>query len=229
MTVSLQEFVGGRRMVLSRTRPHQSTGQTTDRCGFVLNAIQPRCMPEGFDSMKIVLREDVPKVGEAGSVQTVSDGYARNYLIPKGLAVVATTGEMKVAAHNQAVKDRKIARQEDLLRSLSEKIDGQRMTFTAKAGDQGRLYGSITATDVATALGAQISETIDRRRVVLDEPLRSIGEHTVTVHLVGRLRPQVTVIIEADKADEPEEAEAANASEAGASVLEAEGNQPATE
>jgi len=156
--------------------------------------------------MRIVLRQDVPKVGEAGSVQTVSDGYARNYLIPKGLAVVATSGELKVAAHNQAVRDRKIARQEDLLRSLSEKIDGQRLTFTAKAGDQGRLYGSITASDVAAALGAQISETIDRRRVVLEEPLRSIGEHTVTVHLVGRLRPQITVIIAADKADEQEQA-----------------------
>lgn len=186
--------------------------------------------------MKIVLREDVPKVGEAGSVQTVSDGYARNYLIPKGLAVVATTGEMKVAAHNQAVKDRKIARQEDLLRSLSEKIDGQRLTFTAKAGEQGRLYGSITASDVATALGTQISETIDRRRVVLEEPLRSIGEHTVTVHLVGRLRPQITVIIEADKTDEPEQTAvrdeggtATGTPEAAVTAPDDEGDQTATE
>ena len=154
--------------------------------------------------MKIVLRQDVPKVGDAGSVQTVSNGYARNYLIPKGLAVVATDGELKVAAHNLAVKERKVARQEDLLRSLSDKIDGQRLTFTARAGEQGRLYGSITASDVATALAAQISEEIDRRRVVLDEPLRSIGEHTVTVHLVGRLRPQVTVVIEAEASEEEE-------------------------
>ncbi|MDQ3653821.1 MAG: 50S ribosomal protein L9 [Chloroflexota bacterium] len=154
--------------------------------------------------MKIVLRQDVPKVGDAGSVQTVSNGYARNYLIPKGLAVVATDGELKVAAHNLAVKERKVARQEDLLRSLSDKIDGQRLTFTARAGEQGRLYGSITASDVATALAAQISEEIDRRRVVLDEPLRSIGEHTVTVHLVGRLRPQVTVVIEAEATEEEE-------------------------
>jgi len=154
--------------------------------------------------MKIVLRQDVPKVGDAGSVQTVSNGYARNYLIPKGLAVVATDGELKVAAHNLAVKERKVARQEDLLRSLSDKIDGQRLTFTARAGEQGRLYGSITASDVATALAAQISEEIDRRRVVLDEPLRSIGEHTVTVHLVGRLRPQVTVVIEAETSEEEE-------------------------
>jgi len=154
--------------------------------------------------MKIVLRQDVPKVGDAGSVQTVSNGYARNFLIPKGLAVVATDGELKVAAHNLAVKERKVARQEELLRSLSDKIDGQRLIFTAKAGEQGRLYGSITASDVATALASQVSEEIDRRRVVLDEPLRSIGEHTVTVHLVGRLRPQITVVIEAEASEEDE-------------------------
>ncbi len=161
--------------------------------------------------MKIVLRQDVPKVGEAGTVQTVSNGYARNYLIPQGMAVVATDGELKVAAHNLAVKERKIVRQEELLRSLSDKINGQRLTFTAKAGEQGRLYGSITASDVATALAAQISEEVDRRRVVLDEPLRSIGEHTVTVHLVGRLRPQVTVVIEAEAAEEEEAPAAAEA------------------
>jgi large subunit ribosomal protein L9 len=168
--------------------------------------------------MKIVLRQDVPKVGEAGSVQTVSDGYARNYLIPQGLAVVATTGELKLAAHNQAVKDRKIARQEESLRALSEKIDGQRLTFTARAGEQGRLYGSITASDVATALATQISEDIDRRRVILEEPLRTIGEHTVTVHLVGRLRPQVTVVITADKADEAGESTGPSAEPAGGDV-----------
>lgn len=152
--------------------------------------------------MKIVLRQDVPKVGEAGTVQTVANGYARNYLIPKGLAVVASSGELKVAAHNQAVKERKLVRQEDLLRSLAEKIDGQRLSFTARAGEQGRLYGSITASDVASALSKEISEDIDRRRVVLEEPLRTLGEHKVTVHLVGRLRPQVTVLIEAEQTDE---------------------------
>lgn len=151
--------------------------------------------------MKIVMRQDVDKVGEAGTVQTVSGGYARNYLIPKGLAVVATDGELKVAAHNLAVKERKITRQEDLLRSLSEKIEGQRLVFTARAGEQGRLYGSITASDVATMLGQTISEVIDRRRVVLDDPLRTLGEHTVTLHLVGRLRPRITVVIDAEQVE----------------------------
>jgi large subunit ribosomal protein L9 len=168
--------------------------------------------------MKIVLRQDVPKVGEAGTIQTVSNGYARNYLIPQGLAVVATEGEIKVATHNLAVKERKIVRQEEQLRSLAEKIDGQKLTFTARAGEQGRLYGSITAADVATALGKQISEDIDRRRVVLEDPLRTIGEHKVTVHLVGRLRPQVTVTIEAE----------ASADDAAATVSEATETTDAT-
>lgn len=167
--------------------------------------------------MKVVLRQDVPKVGEAGSIQTVSNGFGRNYLIPQGLAVVATSAELKVATHNLAVKERKIQRQEEAQRSLAEKIDGQRLTFTARAGEQGRLYGSITASDVAAELSSKISEEIDRRRVVLDDPLRTVGEHTVTVHLVGRLRPQVTVVIEAEAVEEqapaPSEAPETDATE----------------
>lgn len=160
--------------------------------------------------MRIVLRQDVPKVGEAGTIQTVSNGYARNYLIPQGFAVVATDGEIKMAQHNMAVKERKVLRQEEQLKSLADKIQGQRLSFTAKAGDQGRLFGSITAADVATALAAAVGEEIDRRRVVLDEPLRTVGDHTVTVHLVGKLRPQVTVVIEAEASEEvPAEAPAA--------------------
>lgn len=157
--------------------------------------------------MKIVLRQDVPKLGEAGTIQTVSNGYARNYLIPQGMAVVATDGEIKMATHNLAVKDRKVARQEEQLRSLGDKIQGQRLSFTARAGDQGRLFGSITAGDVATALSAAIGEEVDRRKVILDEPLRSVGEHAVTVHLVGKLRPQITVVIEAEASEEDAAAE----------------------
>ncbi len=156
--------------------------------------------------MKIVLRQDVPKVGESGTIQTVSNGYARNYLIPQGMAVVATDGEIKVATHNLAVKERKVLRQEEVLRSLAEKIDGQRLVFTARSGEQGRLYGSITSSDIATALSKQISEEIDRRKVVLDDALRTVGEHKVAVHLVGKLRPQVTVVIEAEHTEEATEA-----------------------
>ncbi len=154
--------------------------------------------------MKIVLRQDVPKLGEAGTVQNVADGYARNFLIPRGLAVIATPGELKVVAHNQDVQARKVAKQEQQLQTVADRIAGQRLEFTARAGEQGRLYGSVTAGDIADRLSAAVREEIDRRKVLLEEPIRSVGEHTVTVHLVGRLRPQVTVVVngEVDEAGE---------------------------
>jgi large subunit ribosomal protein L9 len=159
--------------------------------------------------MKIILRTDVPKLGEKGTVHTVANGYARNYLIPQGMAILATPGELKVVANNQKVADRKILRQEEQLQSLADKISGQKISFTANTGEQGRLYGSITAADVAEKLSEVVGQEIDRRKVVLEDPIRSIGEHTVTVHLVGKLRPQVTVIVagEGVEAAETEEAE----------------------
>ena len=148
--------------------------------------------------MKIVLRQDVPKLGEAGTIQEVKPGFARNYLIPQGLAVVATAGEVKTAEHNAAVRARKIAKQEAQLQSLADKIDGQRLEFEVRAGEGGRLYGSITAADIAERLAKAVGEEIDRRKVVLEDPIRQLGEHAVTVHLVGRLRPAVTVIVVGD-------------------------------
>lgn len=166
--------------------------------------------------MKVVLRKDVDKLGEAGSVQNVSGGYARNFLIPQGLAVYATDGELKVAAHNQAVKDRKIARQEEQLQSLADKIQGLALSFEARAGKGGQLFGSIGSADIAEQIKEKIGEDIDRRKVVLADPIRTLGEHTVEVHLVGKLRPAVTVTVtgEITEEDEAEEATEATADEA---------------
>jgi large subunit ribosomal protein L9 len=152
--------------------------------------------------MKVVLRKDVEKLGEAGSVQNVSGGYARNFLIPQGLAVYASDGELKMAAHNQAVKDRKVARQEEQLRSLAEKIDGLKLSFEARAGDGGRLFGSIGSGDIAEQISAKVGEEIDRRKVVLNDPIRTLGDHNVVVHLVGKLRPSVTVTVTSEKVEE---------------------------
>lgn len=153
---------------------------------------------------KVILRQDVDNLGEKGTLQSVSGGYARNYLIPKGLAIAATPGELKVLAENQKVKDRKIARQEQEQQALADSISGQRLSFEARSGEHGRLYGSITAGDIAEKLSSIVGQEIDRRRVVLNEAIRTSGEHTVTVHLVGKLRPQITVIVNAI-ADETEE------------------------
>ena len=148
--------------------------------------------------MKVVLRQDVPKLGEAGTIQEVKPGFGRNYLIPQGMAVLATAGEVKTAEHNAAVRARKIAKQEAQLQSLADKIEGQRLEFTVRAGEGGRLYGSITAGDVAEELAKLVGEEVDRRRVVLEDPIRQLGEHAVTVHLVGRLRPAITVNVVGD-------------------------------
>jgi large subunit ribosomal protein L9 len=148
--------------------------------------------------MKIVLRQDVPKLGEAGTIQDVKPGFARNYLIPQGMAVIATPGEVKTAEHNAEVKARKIAKQEAQLQSLADRIAGKRLEFTVRAGEGGRLYGSITSGDIAEELQKLVSEEIDRRKVVLEEPIRELGEHAVVVHLVGRLRPAITVVAVGD-------------------------------
>jgi large subunit ribosomal protein L9 len=158
-------------------------------------------------NMKVVLRKDVDKVGDAGTVQTVSDGFARNFLIPKGLAVLATPGELKVVAENSRVREMKIARQERQLQTLADKINGQRLNFTARSGEQGRLYGSITAGDIAERLSAAIGSEVDRRKIVLTDPIRSVGEHAVSVHLVGKLRPEVTVIVTGEHAEDESSAE----------------------
>lgn len=145
--------------------------------------------------MKIILRKDVEKLGEAGSMATVKDGYARNYLIPQGFAVAATPGELKMWEHNQGVKARKIERQERELKSFADKIAAVSLTFEARAGEHGRLFGSVTASDIAERLSKEVGEEIDRRKVVLAEPIRSTGEHTVTVNVIGKLRPQVKVTV----------------------------------
>ncbi|MDQ2682703.1 MAG: 50S ribosomal protein L9 [Chloroflexota bacterium] len=145
--------------------------------------------------MKIILRKDVEKLGEAGTLATVKDGYARNYLIPQGLAVAATAGELKMYEHNQAVKARKVERQERELQSLADRIAAVSLSFEARAGEQGRLFGSVTAADIAEKLSTAIGEEVDRRKVVLGDPIRMVGEHKVTVNVVGKLRPQITVVV----------------------------------
>lgn len=161
--------------------------------------------------MKIILRKDVENLGEAGSLATVKNGYARNYLIPQGFAVAATPGELKMWEHNQAVKARKVERQERELQSLADKISAVTLSFEARAGEQGRLFGSVTAADVAEKLSTAIGEEIDRRKVILTEPIRTVGEHKVTVNVVGKLRPQITVVVNGVVDEDSDDTEAAPA------------------
>lgn len=171
--------------------------------------------------MKVILTQDVPKLGATGTVQDVTPGYARNFLIPKGFATVATRGSIKQVEERQAAEARRVAKQEEELRGLSERIQGMRIEMHARMGEQGRLYGSITAADIAEQLTQQLGEEVDRRKVDLDEPIRTIGEHSVTIRLVGRLTPVVTVAVsdpDAPKASAEPAAETSADDAAGAAV-----------
>ncbi len=145
--------------------------------------------------MKVLLKQDIENIGLAGEVHKVADGYGRNFLLPQGLAVVASPGMMK-----QAVVWRKKAetRREELRAeydALSKKIEGVTLTFTARAGETGKLYGSVTTTQIADDLNELLGTDIDRRKVGV-EPLRQLGEHKVVVRLSGDFQPELTVIIE---------------------------------
>jgi large subunit ribosomal protein L9 len=156
--------------------------------------------------MKIILTQDVEHLGASGTVQTVRDGFARNYLLPKKLAILATPGALKQAAERQAAAERRIAKQEAELQGLASRIEGQVLSFQARVGREGRLFGSITAGDIAARLSSLVGDEIDRRRIALDEPIRSVGEHTVTVRLVGRLNPTIKVAVQGEGQEEEAEA-----------------------
>jgi len=144
--------------------------------------------------MKVILLRDVPNVGKAGTIQSVSDGFARNYLIPQRLAEPATPDRVAVAQARLAAQRRRIERAEQALRDLAQHLEGFRVVVPARVGESGRLYGSITGRDIAERLSQLVGHEIDRRAVELEEPIRSLGEHRVPIHLVGSLRP--TVIVE---------------------------------
>jgi large subunit ribosomal protein L9 len=180
--------------------------------------------------MKVILLQDVPNVGESGSIQNVSDGFARNYLIPQGLAEMGTPGRIKQAEQRIHAQQRKIEKQEAEMQDLSDRIDGLRVEIEARVGKQGRLYGSITAPEIASAVSSALGEEIDRRRVELSDPIRSAGEHSVAIHLVGRLRPSVTVAVKpsADSAAEEEEAEEPEETDTGSTESEEAVEQEST-
>ena len=134
--------------------------------------------------MKVILREDVPHVGEPGAVVTVKDGFARNYLIPQGLAAAATSRNIKMMEHNL----KKIQRQIDAAKAETGAVKARlaelSITISKPAGDQDKLFGSVSTRDIAAALEAE-GVTIDRKRIVIPEAIKALGVYTVQVKLYG--------------------------------------------
>jgi len=142
--------------------------------------------------MEIILREDVEKLGTRGQVVKVAAGYARNYLLPKRLAVPATEANKKIVEQERQAHLRREAKLEADAAELAKLLNGVTVTIAQKAGEQDQLFGSVTAKDISEALEKQ-SYTVDRRKIQLTEPIRTLGEHKVPVRLHRSVAAEITV------------------------------------
>src|SRR5262245_18823692 len=147
--------------------------------------------------MEIILREDVPNVGHTGDIVKVKPGFARNYLLPRGLAVVADRGNVRELEHQKRVLAEKRERERRASQSVAEGLNQVRLVVAARAGEGGKLFGSVTNLDIERALSEK-GFSVERRRIRLDEPIKTIGEHRVTVRLAAGVDAIVIVNVEAD-------------------------------
>ena len=143
--------------------------------------------------MKVILRTDVANVGRKGEVLDVADGFGRNYLVPKGLALLATNGALAQAAAMRRARDLKDARDREGAEEIARRLTPAVIRIPARAGAEGRLFGSVTAADLAEAVAAQTGVTLDRRRIHLEEPIKSLGAHEVAVRLHADVEARLQV------------------------------------
>ena len=145
--------------------------------------------------MEVILREDVDKVGARGTLVKVADGYARNFLLPKRLAVPATDANKKIVDQEREAYLRREAKDRSESEDLAKLLTGVTLTFRHKVGENNHLFGSVTAKDIADALEAQKFQ-VERRKVQLEEPIRTVGEHEVAVRLHRDVTTHIKVVVE---------------------------------
>lgn len=148
--------------------------------------------------MKVLLTQDVEKLGKAGEVKEVSGGYGRNFLLPKGFAVLATRGQVKQAEERIAANQKRVQAARKDAEALAARISGQTLRFVARVGELDRLYGSVTSSDIAEKLQQQTGVEVDRRRIDLDEPIKRIGIYPIKVQLMAGLEPVLNVVVEGE-------------------------------
>jgi len=148
-----------------------------------------------MSQVKVILREDVPKLGHAGEVVSVKPGYARNFLLREGRAVLASEAKVKEIEHHQRLIADQVARELKDLRAARDRLEQLELEVRAQAGEEGRLFGSVTTIQIAELIGEKGIE-IDRRKIDLAEPIKDVGEHTVPIRLhreiIANVRLKVT-------------------------------------
>jgi len=150
-----------------------------------------------MDGVKLILRESVPSLGEAGDLVTVRPGFARNFLLPQGKAILATEGNVRELEHKQRVVAAKVAKERKEHEALRDRIQGVSLTVRARAGEEGKLFGSVTSLQIAELLSAA-GAPVDRRKIQLDEPIKELGEHAVEIRLQRDLVAKVKVVVSAE-------------------------------
>jgi len=175
--------------------------------------------------MKVMLTKDVYKLGRAGDIKKVADGYGRNFLLPQGLAMLATPGAVKQAERIRKQAEVRRAELNTELQGLADQINGITLTFGAKAGETGKLYGSITTQDVADAVMEQTRFEVRKQQVDM-QPIRNLGEFTANIRLTMDLIPEVKIIVHRE-GEAMEDAVEEGADEASTMVEEAAANVPA--
>jgi large subunit ribosomal protein L9 len=146
----------------------------------------------------LILQESIASLGEAGDVVNVKPGFARNYLIPQGKAIVATEARVKEQEHHKRVVALKVAKEMKTLDAVRKRIESLTLEVSARVGEEGKLFGSVTAPQIAELLAAQGVE-VDRRRIELSEPIKEVGEHEVTVKLHRELAAKTRVKVIAEE------------------------------
>lgn len=140
--------------------------------------------------MKVILKEDLPKLGKTGDIVTVSDGYGRNYLLPRGLADLASSRSLKEVEHQKKVIQARLERQRHESQDLARRLETVTCTLARRVGEEDKLFGSVTARDIEKALQCH-GIVVDRRKILLEEPIKKLGEYTVQV----KLHPGVTGMV----------------------------------
>ena len=152
--------------------------------------------------MEVILKEDVAKLGARGEVVNVAEGYGRNYLLPKKLAVEATKANKAVIGQMKASSVRKLAKEKGDAELLAKQFIGLSLQFTRKSGEHDTLFGSVTSADIAHELEGR-GFNIDRRKIELDQPLKTLGEFTVPIKLHKEVTVQITVAVTKQESEEP--------------------------
>lgn len=148
--------------------------------------------------MKVILIQDVKKLGSKGQILEVSDGYGRNYLIPQGVAQEATKTRLKEVQEKTLKEEKKKTNEKDSAEALKNKLDGQRLSIKVKAGTGDRLFGAVTAKEIADSMRAQFGVEVDKKKIEIAEPIKHLGQYQVKIKIYSNVQAEIKLVVIAE-------------------------------